>query len=48
MAGSLKELSQYRFDRSLEELENAKAMFEIGKYKSSYSLSVTTCALREY
>lgn len=39
MAGSLKALSSYRFDRSLEELENAKAMFEIGKYKMALNRS---------
>lgn len=39
MAGSLKDLSTYRFDRSLEELENAKAMFEIGKYKMALNRS---------
>ena len=29
MAGSIKDLSKYRYERSTEELENAKAMLEI-------------------
>lgn len=39
MADNLKDLSSYRFGRSLEELENAKAMFEIGKYKMALNRS---------
>ncbi len=33
MASSIKSLAKYRYERSSEELENAKAMLEYGKYK---------------
>lgn len=39
MAGSLSDLSKYRYERSLEELENAKALFEIGKFKLALNRS---------
>lgn len=39
MAGSIKDLSRYRYERSSEELENAKAMLETGKYKLSLNRS---------
>lgn len=39
MAGSLSDLSKYRYERSLEELENAKALFETGKFKLALNRS---------
>ena len=50
MAGSIKDLSRYRYERSSEELENAKAMLETGKYKlalnrSYYSIFYFFCAV---
>ncbi len=39
MAGSIKDLSKYRYERSSEELENAKAMLEIGKFKLALNRS---------
>mgnify|MGYP003259606921 FL=1 len=39
MAGSIKDLSKYRYERSSEELENAKAMLECGKFKLSLNRS---------
>lgn len=39
MAGSIKDLSKYRYERSLEELENAKAMLESGKFKLALNRS---------
>lgn len=33
MAGSLKDLSKYRYERSLEELENAKMLLDSHKFK---------------
>ena len=39
MAGSIKDLSRYRYERSSEELENAKAMLETGKYKLALNRS---------
>ena len=39
MAGSIKDLSRYRYERCLEELENAKAMLTIGKYKLALNRS---------
>ena len=39
MAGSIKDLSKYRYSRSLEEFENAKVMFKIGKYKLTLNRS---------
>lgn len=39
MAGSIKDLSKYRHDRSAEELENAKLMLENGRYKSALNRS---------
>ena len=35
MEGSLKDLSKYRFESSVEALEDAKLLFENGRYKSS-------------
>ncbi len=39
MAGSIKDLSRYWYERSSEELENAKAMLETGKYKLALNRS---------
>lgn len=39
MAGSIKDLSKYRYERSSEELENAKAMLECGKFKLALNRS---------
>lgn len=39
MAGSIEELSKYRFSRAKEELENAKAMLNDGKYKMALNRS---------
>ena len=39
MASSIKDLSKYRYERSLEELGNAKAMLGIGKYKLALNRS---------
>jgi hypothetical protein len=39
MAGSLSDLSKYRYEHSLEELENAKALFETGKFKLALNRS---------
>ena len=39
MAGSIKDLSKYRYERSSEELENAKAMLESGKFKLALNRS---------
>lgn len=39
MAGSIKDLSKYRYERSSEELENAKAMLENGKFKLALNRS---------
>lgn len=39
MAGSIKDLSKYRYERSSEELENAKEMLESGKYKLALNRS---------
>lgn len=39
MAGSIKDLSKYRFERCTEELENSKILFEAGKYKLSLNRS---------
>ncbi len=35
MEGSIKELSKYRFERSMEDLEDARIMFENGRYKNA-------------
>lgn len=39
MARSINDLSKYRYERCLEELENAKILLENGKYKSSINRS---------
>ena len=39
MAGSVRDLSKYRYERSLEELENAKALFKDKKYKLTLNRS---------
>ena len=39
MAGSIKDLAKYRYERSSEELENAKAMLESGKFKLALNRS---------
>lgn len=39
MAGSIKDLSKYRYARSSEELENAKVMLESGKFKLALNRS---------
>ena len=33
MAGSIAELSKYRYERALEDLKNAKEVFNLGSYK---------------
>ena len=35
MEGSIKDLSKYRFENSIEALEDAKLLFENGRYKSA-------------
>ena len=35
MEGSIKELSKYRFETSMESLEDARIMFEKGRYKNA-------------
>ncbi len=39
MAGSIIELSNYRYERALEELKNAKEVFEAGSYKLALNRS---------
>ena len=39
MAGSLKDLAAYRFERAVEELTNAKDLLDAGKYKLSMNRS---------
>lgn len=39
MAGSITELSQYRYERALEELKNAKEVFHAGGYKLALNRS---------
>ncbi len=39
MAGSIKDLSKYRYERASEELENAKLMLDNGKYKLALNRS---------
>ena len=39
MAGSVKDLSQYRFKRCSEELENSKILLDSGKFKLSLNRS---------
>ncbi len=39
MAGSIKDLSKYRFEWCTEELENSKILFEASKYKLSLNRS---------
>lgn len=39
MAGSIKELSIYRYERAKEELENAQALLDAGKFKLSLNRS---------
>lgn len=39
MAGSIMELSKYRYERALEELENAKIVFDSGSYKLALNRS---------
>lgn len=39
MAGSVKDLSKYRFERSSEELENSKILLDAGKYKLALNRS---------
>lgn len=39
MAGSINDLSRYRYERSLEELDNAKVLFETGKFKLTLNRS---------
>lgn len=33
MAGSIEELAEYRYERGVEELQNAKKVFSSGSYK---------------
>ncbi len=39
MAGSINELSAFRYERAAEELENAQAMLEAGKFKLALNRS---------
>ena len=39
MAGSIIELSKYRYERALEELKNAKEVFDAGSYKLALNRS---------
>lgn len=39
MADSINDLPKYRYVRSLEELDNAKALFETGKFKLALNRS---------
>lgn len=39
MAGSVKELSKYRYERALEELKNAREVFNAGIYKLALNRS---------
>lgn len=39
MAGSIKDLSKYRYERASEELKNAKLMLDNGKYKLALNRS---------
>ena len=39
MAGSITELSKYRYERALEELKNAKDVFDVGSYKLALNRS---------
>lgn len=39
MAGSINDLARYRLDRAIEELDNAKVMLEIGRYKLALNRS---------
>lgn len=39
MAGSIKDLARYRYERASEELENAMAMLDAGKYKMALNRS---------
>lgn len=39
MAGSVKELSKYRYERALEELKNARDVFNAGSYKLTLNRS---------
>lgn len=39
MAGSVKDLSKYRFERCSEELENSKILLDAGKFKLSLNRS---------
>ena len=39
MAGSITELSKYRYERALEDLKNAKEVFNSGSYKLALNRS---------
>ena len=39
MAGSIKDLVRYRYERASEELENAKTMLDTGKFKMALNRS---------
>lgn len=39
MAGSVEELSKYRYERALEELKNAKEVLVTGSYKLALNRS---------
>lgn len=39
MEERVKELSKYRFETSLENLEDAKLMFENGRYKNALNIA---------
>ena len=39
MAGSITELSKYRYERALEDLKNAKEVFDSGSYKLALNRS---------
>lgn len=54
MESSVKDLSKYRFENSLENLEDARIMFENGRYKNALNRAYysifhgirSVCALR--
>lgn len=39
MAGSIEGLAKYRYERALEELKNAKEVFNVGSYKLALNRS---------
>ena len=43
MEGSVTTLAKYRYDTSLETLEDAKIMLENGRYKNDFPFSLCLC-----